>query len=264
MTDISFKLRAEALGKSIENMAPKVEAEINEAVKNLAHAAYIQMTALIQRKQMSDTNRQDYLKNLKFTELGGNSYLIHLEGEWANKLEDGYGPYSLREILLKSKKIVQVGPRTGQPWVQHNQQGKKYAHVPFDHHPHRGNASGDLGTDIKRLSAKNIQGKAQNLTEIFKGPNGNPMDSGSGKNTRPVAVVKELPEGTSKNLMNMAKFQKVHESGAVSSIYMTWRTISESGKDWTHPGHRGYEIFKQAEEWVKAEMDQLVKTILNK
>jgi hypothetical protein len=262
MTDISFKLRAEALGKSIENMAPKVEAEINEAVKNLAHAAYTQMTALIQRKKMADTNRQDYLKGLKFTELGDNSYLIHLEGEWANKLENGTGPYSLREVLLKSKKIVQVGPRTGQPWVQHNQQGKKYAHVPFDHHPHRGSGSGDLSTDIKRLTAKNVQGKAQNLTEIFKSVEGKALDSGSGKATKPVAVVKELPDGASKNLMNMAKFQKVHESGAVTSIYMTWRTVSESGKDWTHPGLPGLDIFKHAEEWVKQEMDQLVKTIL--
>ncbi len=262
MSDISFKIRAEALGKTLENLAPKIEAEVNEAVKNLAHAAYIEMTALIQRKQITDTNRQDYLKGLRFTELGDNGYLIHLEGEWANKLENGYGPYSLREILLKSKKIVQVGPRTGQPWVQTNAEGKKYGHVPFDHHPHRGTQSGDLATDIKKLSANNAFGKPQSLTEIFKGVNGNPLDSGSGINTRPVAVVKSLPDGASKNLMNMAKFQKVHESGAVSSTYMTWRTISESGRDWTHPGSKGYEIFKQAEKWVEAEMDNIIKTLL--
>lgn len=262
MADISFKIRAESLGKSVENLAISVESEIQEAVKNLAHAAYIHMTSIIQQKRMSDSSRQDYLKGLKFRTLSEGQYLIYLDGEWPNKLESGYGPYSIRELMMKSNKIVKVGPRTGQKWVQTNAAGKKYAHVPFDHSPHRSQASGDLATDIKRLHATNAQGKVQSLTEIFKGVNGKPLSSGSGKNSKPVAIVKSLPDGASPNLMNMAKFQKVHKSGAVSSIYMTWRTVSESGKDWTHPGHAGFGLFKEVEKWVQDEMDNIIKTIL--
>jgi uncharacterized alkaline shock family protein YloU len=54
MSDISFKIRAEALGKTIEELAPKVEQEINEAVKNLAHAAYTAITAKVQSMSIND------------------------------------------------------------------------------------------------------------------------------------------------------------------------------------------------------------------
>jgi hypothetical protein len=195
-------------------------------------------------------NRKDYINGLNFKEIGDNSYLIFLEGDWANKLEDGYGPYGMREILLKSQKIVEVGPRTGQPWVQKNKQGGKFGHVPFDHHPYRGQ-SGDLASDIKQLMAQNSAGQMQNITETFKNALGDAIDSGSGKDTRAVAVVKDIPQGASKNLMGLAKFQKVSDSGKVSSIYMTWRTISENGKDWQHPGFKGYHLFKEAQEYVK-------------
>lgn len=251
MADISFKIRAEALGKSIENLAPQVEEEINQAVKNLAHAAYTAMTAKIQSMSMNEKNRKDYLKNLKFKDLGDDSYLIFLEGEWANKLEQGFGSYSIREVLLKSKKIVQVGKRAGEPWVRTAKDGHKYAAVPFEHKPHS-NPSGDLGRDIKNLTAKGINGVTQNLDKIFKNADGKAL---SGK----VATVQgaENPR-----LEGLTKYQYVHPSGKVSSVYMTYRMVSENGKDWIHPSHPGYQLFKEAEKFVEEQMDQIINTLL--
>lgn len=249
MSDISFKFRAEALGKSMENLAPQVEEEINAAVKNLAHAAYTAMTAKVQ----SRGGNQDYLKGLKFKDLGDDSYLIYLEGEWANKLEQGYGAYSIREVLLKSKKIVQVGKRAGQPWVRTAKDGHKYAAVPMEHKPHV-NPSGDLARDIKSMMAKGVNGSVQSIGSVFKNAEGKPL---SGK----VASVAK-GDATSPNLEGLTKYQHVHKSGRVSSVYMTYRMVSENGKDWIHPGSKGYQIFKEAEDYVAKEMDNIIRTLL--
>lgn len=261
MSDITLKVRAQALGKSLENLSSKVEEELHQAINNLAHAAYSAIITKIQSMGLNDKSRLDYLNGLKFSNLGHNTYLIHLDGEWANKLESGFPAYGMREILLASQKIVGVGPRTGQPWVRKAKDGHKYASVPFDHHPHRGN-KGDLATDLKQLVALNAIGEQQRFNKIFKDVDGNPIDSGSGKNTRPVATIKSVPDGVSKNLIGMAKFQKVQPSGKVHSTYMTWRVISEAGKDWKHPGHRGYHLFQAAEDYVASEMDQIIKTLI--
>lgn len=253
MADISFKLRAEALGKSMEKLAPIIEEEINQAVKNLAHAAYAAMTAKVQSMGITDKSRKDYLAGLNFKNLGDDSYLIYLDGEWANKLEKGFGAYSIRDELLKSKKIVGVGSRAGEPWVRTAKDGHKYAAVPFEHKPHA-NPSGDLAKDIKSLMAKGVNGQVQSLDQVFKNADGKPIN---GK----VASV-NAADTTNPNLANLTKYQHVHASGRVSSIYMTYRMVSEAGKDWIHPGHQGYQLFKQAQEFVEKEMDNIIKTLL--
>lgn len=253
MSDISLKVRAEALGKDIEKLAPQVEEELNQAVKNLAQAAYTAMTARVQKMSMNEKNRKDYLKGLKFSDLGDDSYLIFLEGDWANKLEKGFGSYSIREQLLKSQKIVQVGSRAGEKWVRTAKDGHKWAVVPFEHKPHA-NPTGDLAKDIKNLMVKGVNGQTQSLDKIFKSPDGKPL---SGK----VATVGN-DEGIAKNLQGLVKYQYVSPSGKASSVYMTYRAVSEAGKDWVHPGHDGYQLFKEAQDFVEKEMDNIILTLI--
>lgn len=252
MSDISLKVRADKLGKSLENLAPRVEAEINQAIESLAHAAYTKMVATVQASRLSDPNKTNYLKNLKFEVLGNNTYLIYLEGEWPNKLENGTGSYSLRELLLKSQKIVQVGSRAGQPWVQKNKEGGKFAHVPFDHKASA--PTGDLSKDIKSLMALGRNGVAQPIGKTFKDEFGKPLQ---GK-------VAQVSKGdvTNPNLAGLVKYQHVHKSGKVSSTYMTFRTISEHSRDWVHPGLAGLNVFQDAEEEVTKEMDNILKVLL--
>lgn len=253
MSDISLKVRAEALEKTLDNLAPQVEEELNQAVKNLAHAAYTSMIANIQKRQISDKSRKDYLKALDFKDLGDDSYLIVLDGEWANKLEKGFGSYSIRDQLLKSKKVVGVGSRTGESWVRTAKDGHKYAAVPFEHKPHA-NPSGDLAKDIKNLMAKGVNGQVQNIDKIFKNADGKAIH---GK----VASVAAF-DATNPNLANLTKYQHVHKSGRVSSVYMTYRMVSENGKDWIHPGHDGYQLFKETEAFVESEMDNIIRKLL--
>jgi hypothetical protein len=183
--------------------------------------------------------------------MGNGDYLIYLEGDWANKLEDGFPAYDLKKKLLASTKKT----RSGEPWVKTGANGKKYARVPFEKKPFsRDPAMGDLSDKIKSMTATNMQGTEQKLTQIFKNASGQAI---SGK----VASVK-AGAGVDKNLVGLTKYQQVSPTGSVSSVYMTFRTVSEDSTGWQSPGHPGYNLFKQAEEMVETELENIINTLL--
>jgi hypothetical protein len=250
--DVELSILAEQLGKDLQNIAPQVEAELKAAIESVANATYAAMIAKVQSMTLDPKNRADYLRALKFESLGDGSYLIYLDGDRAQTLEEGQGPWSIKDALLKSQKIVQVGSRSGQPWVRKSKKNKKYAAVPFEHHPFSGHKSGNLGEDIKKILVKNRAGQEQPITKIFKDLGGKPIH---GKVA--VAGKQENP-----NLTSLTKYQYVHPSGKVSSIYMTYRMVSEDSPGWQHPGTKGYSLFKEAEQYVETELTNILKTLL--
>lgn len=255
MSDIEVKLIADELGKDLENATPAIQNEIHQAVENLANATHAAIIAKIQSMSVRPENRQDYLRALKFEKLGDSTWVIFLDGIDAKKLEEGQDGYSIKDQLLKSKKRVQVGSRAGEPWVRTSKAGKKYAAVPFQHKPFSGEKfSGDLAADIKKLQAMNKRTqKMQPITKLFKDLDGKPVH---GK----VATVAEVPGQP--NLAGLTKYQHVHESGAVSSVYMTYRMVHEDSTGWQHPGTKGYQLFKEAEDYVESELKNILETLL--
>lgn len=252
MSDFSVKLSAKELGKSLENAADSVVKELEQAVQNLAHAAHSSIVANVQAMKMDPKNRADYLKGLDFMDLGNNSYVISLNGDWPNDLEDGFPGYDMKEKLLNSTKTVKVGSRAGQPWVRTGADGQKYAAIPFGHKPYAAEG-GDLDSQIKKISVLNRQGASQAITKTFKDDFGKPI---AGK----VAVASG--DDISKNLQGLTKYQHVSESGNVSSIYTTFRIISENSDGFYHPGFSGYNHFDEAEKYVEQELRNIVKALL--
>lgn len=253
MSDFSIKILADELGKDLEKLAPQVEAELEEAVENLATAAHASLVAQVQGMKMDPKNRQDYLRGLKYQKLDDTNFVIYLDGEWPKKLEEGYSSYDMKAKLLSSEKTVKIGSRAGQPWVQTSKAGKKYAAVPFGHKPLSAEGSkGNMAEDIKRLTAKNRQGKDQSILETFNDNNGKPL---RGK-------VATVTDSATKNLQGLTKYQSVSKTGTVSSVYMTFRMVSEDSPGWQHPGHRGYLLFQEMEQYVEKELENIVKNLL--
>lgn len=251
--DIEVKIIAEQLGKDLEKAAPQVQLELEQAVGNLAQAAYAAIVAKVQGMSMNPKNRQDYLRALKFKDLGDATWLIFLDGDWASKLEEGFGSYNIRDVLLASTKTVAHGSRAGEPWVRKNKDGKKFAAVPFEHKPFSGEKmAGNLGDDIKKILVKNRAGAEQPITEIFKDLGGKAIH---GK----VATAQNVGVP---NLEGLTKYQFVHDSGKVSSMYMTFRMVSEDSAGWQHPGHKGYLLFQEAEKYVEAELKNIINQLL--
>lgn len=257
MADINVKIRAAALGKSLENLAAEVQEEFDQAIRDTANAAYATITAKAQ--QELNSTRQDYLRGLSFEDLGNNTYLIVLEGDFANALEKGYSGFDVRTGMLNSEKIVGVGSRAGQPWVQKGAKGQKYAHVPFEHRPHsKAPQAADLNQAIKKLTAMNRSGMEQKLTKVFKDASGKPLEGR-------VASVKKV-EGFPQ-LDGIAKYQKIYKNEStgketVQSVYMTFRTVSENGDSWRHPGFGGLHAFDEAEKWVEEQIDNIIKVLI--
>lgn len=251
MADINIRLKAEALGKDLEDLSYEVQQQIEAEIQNVARMGYDMIVASAQTDLQS--SRQDYLSGLKFHTLGPNEFLIVLEGQLPNSLEAGYPGFDIREGMLKSKKIVEVGSRAGLPWVQKARDGHKYAHVPFEHRPFSKAAkSSDLNEAIRKLNAINMEGIEQKFTKIFKDPSGNPLE---GK-VASVREVKGFP-----NLDGITKYQKKYKD-AVQSVYLTYRTVSENGHPWMHKGYEGAHFFDRAEKWLDEKIDEVLERML--
>ena len=255
--EITFKIVAEDMGKSLDNLSEQVEAEIQGAIEAIAFGAHASIIASLQEGAHNPKNRQAYLKGLAYEKIDNNNYLISLDGEWPNKLEEGFSSYDMKKDMLASSKTVGVGARAGEPWVRQNKDGKKFAAVPFEHKPFsKDPGQGDLAKQIKGLVANNLDGKQQKLTQIFRDIDGNPI---AGK----VAVAdKALNPDIDSKLEGLTKFQYVSDKGNTSSVYLTWRMMSEDSDGWIHPGFDGYNLFKQAEEYVEAEFQKLAEKLL--
>ena len=251
MADFNVKIRAEELGKAFAEIGEQLEQELNGAVADLAHGAYAKIAADAQAGISNSEFRQEYIKGLQINEIGNGAWLVTLDGTWANKLEEGYDGYDMKNTLLSSNKTVSVGPRAGQPWVQRNQEGGKFAHVPIQKTPTSKEAGKNLEQDIQKVMATNADGRRQRINKVFRDATGKPIEG-------------KVASGVSDNpLINkITKYQKVGKSGTVSSTYINFRTIGENSSGWRHPGHDGYKFFEQAEEWVAAELDNIIETLL--
>ncbi|MCG3175353.1 MAG: hypothetical protein MOGMAGMI_00282 [Candidatus Omnitrophica bacterium] len=249
MTEIKISLIADKLQKRLENISTQLESELNQAIGDLAKVAYGNLIAQVQASKMNPKNRSDYLRGLSFEALNEHEFVITLNGEWANKLESGFPSYDMKERMLSSDKIVQVGSRAGQPWVQQGVNGK-FAHIPLQKRPSTPQ-KGDLASELHALKAKNSQGRLQRLTKIFKDELGRPI---SGK----VATISDQDS----QLRGLTKYQNVSDKGAVSSIYMMYRTISEKSLGWKHPGFEGHHFFDKIKNEIESELESILKNLL--
>lgn len=267
MGNLSISVTAESLGKSLDNLGEALEAQMREAVGQLALQTQEHIIESLYSMTNADRGHQkEYQEAVKFTQLGEASWLISLDGEWPNQLELGFQPAG-RDKLLASKKIVSAGSRSGLPWVQHtkervNKSGEvtkpshKFAYVPFEHHPYSGEkkfGGGDLAKDLANIFVLNpVTGIEQSFMKNFYDASGNAL-------TGKVAVAKG--PSLSKNAQGMTKYQYQYPQ-KVESVYMTFRTVSELSTGWNPKRFGGYQLFDKAEKWAEAELEKIIRSML--
>lgn len=251
--DISIDIESGDLKNELENLSEELEAELKEQIKTTAHAAYAHIMAEAQSKLTSA--RPDYIKALSFDQIG-DDFIISLEGNWPEMLEEGFGAFDLRETLLTSTKTVKVGQRAGNPWVRTSKEGHRYAAVPYSHQPFSTAPGNDLASALRQLRAKNQEGSNQLLTRVFKDPMGRPLE---GK----VATVKKAGHPL---LDGIVKYQKNYKNkkgkNTTQSLYVTYRMITENPEkvqNWIHPGYGGLHAFDDAERFVREEIAKIIE-----
>lgn len=266
--DNEFILKFETadLRKQIELKGDELVGQIQEAVRDVALAAYAHIVSRAQ-KDLNKT-RLDYLKGLKFDTLGDDTYLIYLDGKFPNAIEDGWAPFPMKEHLLGSKKIVNVGSRAGEPWVQKTKDGKRFAHVPLEQKPYaKTEGASDMASLLKNLKVENSRGRLQKMTSIFKDDSGNPVQ-GRAATYRISAADKAKGLGI-KGLEGVTKYQKTYENPhtgkkTTQSIYLLFRTVSDRSpaSAWYNKGFSGLNAFKEAEAIVERELDNILKSLM--
>lgn len=266
--DNEFILKFETadLRKQIELQGDDLVEQIQNAVRDVATAAYAHIVSKAQ-KDLNKT-RADYLKGLKFETLQDDMYLIYLDGKFPNSIEDGWSGFPMKEHLLGSKKIVSVGSRAGEPWVQKSKEGKRFAHVPFEQKPYaKTQGASDVASLLMNLKVQNDKGKMQKMTSVFKDQGGNPIQ---GKVATYRTSAQDRAKGLSiKGLEGVTKYQKTYENPqtgkkTTQSIYLMFRTVSDKSpaSAWYNKGFAGLHAFKEAEAIVERELDNILKTLM--
>lgn len=145
----------------------------------------------------------------------GNRLVLVVRGEpkLARMVEDGEGPFSLNETLL----------REGTRSIRRSKAGHLFLRVPF----------GVTTRMIRAWGGSKLEQMARNLTQggrlpaglIGKASNYHATDMAAG-------VTRIAPVG----------------GGGPTNAYMKWRTISERGKMWVHPGIKARHFLRRVAE----------------
>ena len=256
----SLKDALEKFGKSMEGLSNELTQLANNAI---GEVAFETRRAILQKaSEKLHSTYKDYEKALDIRPIDANSYLISLTTDWANTLEEGYGPYNMRESMLSSHSNVSIGRRAGQPWVQHTKDrpghpSHRYAYVPFEKHPHsKAPQNADMAAGIKSMMATNAAGAQQRITEIFRDAEGNALHG-----IKPVAI------GKSDNpfLNNLVKYQHkvVSKSGkeSIHNVYVNYKIISDLSTNWNNKGFEGLKAFPDAAAAIPGQLDAIVQKL---
>lgn len=236
MPVIDIEIRAAELKKSLDNISKRTEQALNDAIKNIAYLAYSEAQRLAQEKLI--TSRQDYLSGLKFEQLDDNVYLIWLEGDPANAIEEGWSSFDMKPGLLSG------------PNAKVTAKGTRFNTVPFQQRPFS-KAKSSAGVRTMR-DAVNRLIKEQGFDKIIQ-------EKGRPK----IGVAATIKNTGIRDLEGLVKIQKEYE-GRVQSTYLTFRRVSDNSAPdkWIHPGYVGAKIFKDVEQYVDREVDRILKVLL--
>jgi hypothetical protein len=244
----------------------------------------VALSAEAQAKRMASMRlsgtAQMYIDALKFSKQGDGVYMLILGAE-ASHLEEGYPSFDMLAAGLAR------GPKS-----KVSKEGYRYVTIPFEHkqaaatpgHPEHGSpvqigqeqetTRGSLAADLKYAiqTANNalkmerravrtaggapVVGKAWTMTPTSGGYSFKDVLGNIGQ-SRDI--------GVSPLLSGLTAYQRIDRAGRVQKGYVTFRTASEKyqGQKWIHPGFDGIHVFRDLEQWVKTELDSMLREIFS-
>jgi len=197
--------------------------------KRMRRAALAAIAAIssVARGELNSTYAP-YVGGLRVGKITDKSATVELVGTLPNLVEQGMGAggigtsgaYDMRAFVLKhGTKSLKVA-----------EAGHLYVHIPFGYSGSQLAAAGGAGT----LRA------AQSLLPTLSDPQGGTLWGG------------RLGAAAGR-FAGMVRMQKTY-SKATQSTYGMWRTMSEAGAAWNHPGVAAHHIFKKAQAAIAAAM----------
>ena len=241
-----IKIDTSGIEKKITGLANGIETAIESAVEDIAYGAYSQILAEANHG-LSPEDAEAYIAGVEIEQFGPSSFAILLTSDAAKKIEEGSGPFNLKEVLLSSSARVSQGSRAGQPWVQTSAKGQRYAHVPMSRGGGAQATSSDLVSEIRNQVKKNrrSQGNAIKKAAQSNNPLGNPNSFKSGN---PL-------------ISDVQKYTTSTPGGGENDVFVAFKTVSDGSQGWQHPGTPGKYFIEAVEKWVEDEISSLISDL---
>ena len=218
------------------------------------------------KRELKSTSK-DYVDGIsRYEENGpsGKTTVIELNGRMPNMVEQGWGGGDMREWMLRSRN------------VKHGANGR-YAAIPFRH-----GSPGTSGRNVGAAMPAAIHKIAKDLEPtrtVRAGMStrahtqwGGRVKPGSGsKAADRILATKMKPHHTTGVHSGMVRQAKKYPSGAQSSKFTTFRTISENSgvKDekgdhlsWLHPGIKARHLAKRVRAKMEVDLRKLVDQVM--
>ena len=258
-------------------------------LSHIADAARAKWVSLANEKLLRTS--QDYVRGIQPVELHGDVATITLLGVWPNKLEEGYGPYDMRDTLLGPR--VPVVPPGGGRGKHQTATGDFYRTIAFRVTGPRSTGRNaqkvtdayarQLGADAANALGNRAWRAMRKLTAGTSNPGektkwgerlktaGTPMDvhGRSHKLTTNPDGTKTLVRGGGREhaapLFEGAVKQQQTYKRATQSFYGTFRTISTAVPDgWIHPGYEGARLVPEVMTYIDRVGPDMVKAVVDR
>lgn len=240
MLNFTFKINIEDIAKELNVSKRAIEAEVNEAVRNLALGTfyYVQNEATSKLRML----RQKYLDNLYFQEYG-NVWVVALTKQ-ALFIENGMRPHSQVPILLKRKYKVALD-------------GSKYRAIPIGRELLKQGSMDPRAQAVFNLIKREFKKRNIPFRKIETDAYGRPK----------LGILHRLnlsfglpsPRADYDLLHGLTVIQRKEKRRVIREL-LTFRTVStkHEGYKWMHPGLQGVFLLDKAYEWALSTWDSEV------
>lgn len=223
---VKFEIDPNCIEGLIQSKIQKMESKMEKISKAVISDAYDEAVRLAGERLK--TSRSDYIKGLDYYPLGDGSWVLELQGEQANTIENGWAAFNAKEALLNGPN-AKVSETTG----------RRYNVVPFDRTPKNMPIDTKGMRTMKDAVQKLIRNKG--LDRIFRDDSGNDMEG----------IVKSITGSETDNPMikNLSRIQ-TSVKGKTRSTFVTFVGVGEDSTGWDHPSYAGAKIFPDIEKFI--------------
>ena len=237
MADLKFSISFD-LGAKLD-MLKVVNKEVfpllNQAVRAVTAQTAYNWTEAVYAAKLWSGEKDAYVKSISWKMTGDFSGEVVSTYKYAEEIENGRPARDLKKMLNTSLK------------VRVNSKGARFLYIPFRHNTpgndaHAPSMPQSVYDVAKTLEASMVTGQTTRVSGL------NAMDI----NTKQFLTVpqntykwgEKLVTGMAggKNYNNMYRFEASTPGGAKSSVYLTFRTMSEKSKGWIVPPKGGLKI----------------------
>lgn len=241
MADIKIDIgtNIDEIGKSVDELSQQMVKDVQTAVGQLSRNVENEAIRLAQERLFSTSNH--YIQSIKREQVGDNVWVISIDDEFSEHLENGFNGFDMKPGFLKSDK------------AKKDKDGNSYLDVPIQQHPFSKQKSSTKVTDMRSavesvLKDNNVKKRVEEFDANSKGLSryGNVTRFSNIKDRRVAGLVKITPPGSK------------------SGQYLLFRRVSKNSPQdsWNHPGYQGANIFPDLEKYAKKQLDVILKNIL--